>query len=125
MDEGAVRSATEAERQWTRGGVRALPPGGVVGGPAADVVPEQRPGVAGVRRANPVGGVIGPTTGRESEGLFGAPVGGGARAGQERRRPRDRDYDSNEQWPTPKGVPPVLEPGPEPVHDPGPILGPH
>ncbi|OLB78598.1 MAG: hypothetical protein AUI14_12740 [Actinobacteria bacterium 13_2_20CM_2_71_6] len=58
--------------------------------------------------------------------MFGPPVGGGGRPGERRRLERNRDYDTNEHWPVPKGVPPVLMPRTdEPVHDPGPILGPH
>jgi hypothetical protein len=52
-------------------------------------------------------------------------MGGSRPGGGKRTRSRNPDYDTNEHWPVPRGVPPVLEPGPEPTHDPGPILGPH
>ena len=58
---------------------------------------------------------------------FGSSVGGaggGRSTGQRRTNP---DYHTDEHWPTPKGVPPVLgatEPEPEPTHDPGmPVIG--
>jgi hypothetical protein len=93
----------------------------VIGGPAE---PFETVRPTTTTRANPVGGVIGPKTGTEESGMFGGPMATG-RAGEQRRRNRNLDYDSNEHWPVPRGVPPVLEPGPEPTHDPGPILGPH
>jgi hypothetical protein len=93
----------------------------VIGGPAE---PFETVRPTTTARANPVGGVIGPKTGMEEAGMFGGPMATG-RAGDQRRRHRNPDYDSNEHWPVPRGVPPVLEPGPEPTHDPGPILGPH
>jgi hypothetical protein len=73
-----------------------------------------------------VGGAIGPTTGRETEGMFAPPVGGGVggRSGQRQLRTNSA-YHTDEHWPQPKGLPPVIgatEPEPEPVHDPGPVL---
>ncbi|OLB76292.1 MAG: hypothetical protein AUI14_19220 [Actinobacteria bacterium 13_2_20CM_2_71_6] len=108
---------------WSSGR-RALPPGGVIGEPPPPV-PQRPPASGGPRRANPVGGLIGPTTGQEGGGMIAGPLGGG-RPGELQRRQRNRAYDTNEHWPVPKGVPPVLQPRTdEPVHDPGPILGPH
>jgi hypothetical protein len=114
-----------AGSQWTRPGVRGLPPGGVINGPPEGGEPG-RP-AARAPRANPVGGVIGPTTGRETEGMFAPAAGGAGGRSTERRLGRNRDYDTDEHWPAPKGVPPVLGlPGPEPVHDPGmPVIGMH
>ncbi len=104
---------------------RALPPGGLIGGAPFEGVEPGRPAPSAAPRANPPGGVIGPTTGRETEGMFAPPVaGGGARTADQRRRQRNPAYDSNEYWPMPKGVPPVIEPGPDPIHDPGPFIGP-
>ncbi len=109
---------------WTGSGGRALRPGGVINGPGLgfEPVPVRSAGP----RVNPVGGVIGPTTGQESEAMLAPPVGGaGGRLGDQRRRGHNPDYDSNEHWPVPKGVPPVLGlPGPEPQHDAGmPMIG--
>ncbi|TMM33699.1 MAG: hypothetical protein E6F99_22935 [Actinobacteria bacterium] len=104
---------------------RALPPGGVIGGTPFDgVEPERLPAAGGLRATAP-GGVIGPTTGRETEGMFAPGVAGDGRTGDQRRGHRNHAYDSDEYWPVHRGVRPVIEPGPEPVHDPGPILGPH
>ena len=113
-------------QQWTPGGVRALPVGGVINGPPEGHEPTGS--APGTRRANPVGGVIGPTTGRETEGMFAPPVGGaaGGRSTQRQRR-SNPDYYTDEHWPQREGTPPVLgatEPEPEPVHDPGmPVIG--
>ena len=72
-----------------------------------------------------MGGVIGPTTGRETEGMFTAPTGGiGGRSGGERQIPLNHAYDSDEHWPRPQGVRPVIaSSADEPVHDPGPAIG--
>jgi len=101
----------------------ALPPGGVINGPAERMEPG-RP-ATGLPRANPVGGVIGPTTGRETEGMFAPPVAGvGGRSAEQRLRGRNRDFDTNEHWPMHEGVSPVIMPrADEPVHDPGPAIG--
>ena len=106
----------------SRPGARAMPRGGVINGPIEEIEPA-RP-VAATPRINPVGGVIGPTTGRETEGMFAPPIGGsGARQG-EQRRTRNPEYDSDEYWPRPTGVPPVITSrADEPVHDPGPVIG--
>ena len=50
-------------------------------------------------------------------GMLGGLGGAGMRSGQDRRGRRSEPY---VEWEVPKGVPPVLEPGPEPTHDPGP-----
>jgi hypothetical protein len=43
------------------------------------------------------------------------------RSGQDRRGRRSESY---VEWEVRKGVPPVIEPGPEPNHDPGPgVIG--
>ncbi|SRR6266571_1512910 len=106
-----------------RPGNWALPPGGVINGPMEDIEPK-RP-ATGVPRVNPVGGVIGPQTGRETEGMFAPPVGGaGGGLGDQRQQARNRNYDTDEHWPRPTGVPPVIMPrADEPIHDPGPAIG--
>jgi len=104
---------------------RALPPGGLIGGTPFEGIEPGRPTPGSGPRANAPGGVIGPTTGRETEGMFAPGVAGGGRMGDQRRRHRNHAYDSDEYWPVHRGVRPVIEPGPEPVHDPGPIIGPH
>ncbi len=101
-----------------------LRPGGVINGPGLGIDPAVPVRSVGPR-ANPVGGVIGPTTGHESEAMMAPMAGAGGRPGDQRRRGRNPEYDSNEHWPVPKGVPPVLGlPGPEPEHDAGiPLVG--
>jgi hypothetical protein len=81
-------------------------PGGRPSSTASSAAPGEPVG-AGERAAN---GMLG-----------GAPYGGAARAGRDRRGRRSEPY---VEWEVPKGVPPVLEPGPEPTHDPGPgVIG--
>jgi hypothetical protein len=106
----------------TTPGGRALRAGAVIGDPVHEVpIPSQggqrsaRSGVGGVeeeasgRRANPVGG------------LLGGPL-GSAGGGRERRQRRAMPFDT--EWEVRQGVPPVLAPGPEPHHDPGPgVIG--
>src|SRR6266545_7181402 len=122
---GGGATAVSRGAGWANPRGRALRPGGVINGPGLGFEPAT-PVRPADPRANPVGGVIGPTTGHESEAMMAPPVGGaGGRLGDQRRRGRNPDYDSNEHWPVPKGVPPVLGlPGPEPQHDPGiPVIG--
>src|ERR1051326_2091887 len=92
-----------------------LPPGGGIGGTPFDGVEPERPPATSGPRATAPGGVIGPTTGRETEGMFAPGVTGGGRMGDQRRGHRNHAYDSDEYWPVPRGVRPVIEPGPEPV----------
>ena len=116
-----VRAAEEPV--WSPRTGRVLPPGGVINSPTTDVEPYRT--VAGPPRANPAGGVIGPTTGRETEGMFTPPVGGGVgRTGDQRYLMRNANFDTNEHWPQPQGVSPVItSSAEEPVHDPGPAIG--
>jgi hypothetical protein len=100
-------------------GGRTTARNGIIGGPPS-AVEELRP-VRNGQRVNPVGGVIGSSTAQET-GILGGPVGSGAAGGQRQRR-RNPAYDSSDQWPVRTGVPPVLLPPDEPVHDPGPTLG--
>ncbi len=58
---------------------------------------------------------------RGTGGLVGGPAAMGLRSDGSRRRPAPEPY---VQWEVRKGVPPVIEPGPEPRHDPGPgVIG--
>jgi hypothetical protein len=98
-------------------GGRALRAGAVIGDPGHDVSTPQRIGQQSVRsgvlgteenaidrRANPVGGLLGS-----------GPV--SSVGGREKRHRRSMPLDTD--WEVRRGVPPVLEPGPEPYHDPG------
>ena len=106
--------------QRTSGAPRVNPRGGVIGGPQEPT--ERSPGATSLRRVNPAGGVIGPKSGQEAGMVGGGPMGGG-RLGDQRRRSRNAAYDTDDDWPVPTGVPPILLPPDEPIHEPGPILG--
>ena len=87
--------------------MRVSPPGRVVG---------PRPGDQGAH-VTPDGHTFtmsGPTSDA------GAAV--SSHAGWSRRR--HREFDPDDPWAVDEGVPPVLAPGPEPYHDPGPgVIG--
>jgi hypothetical protein len=60
-------------------------------------------------------------TGTPETGLWSGGLGATGRPGDRQRR---RVALSDTEWPVRRGVPPVLEPGPEPRHDPGPgVIG--
>src|SRR2546429_3842635 len=100
--------------------LRASSPGSRIGPP--DTTGGARPG--GRSGSARVPGGPGEPAGageRGVGGMVGGPGGVGARSGLERRGRRSEPY---VEWDVPKGVPPVLEPGPEPTHDPGPgVIG--
>jgi len=105
----------------TAGERMPLAPGGVIGPPggARPAAGGRPPGGTG-RRVNPVGGVIG-------SGASGVTPSGHTfqirDPGESRRRGR-RERDPDDPWGVDEGVPPVIEPGPEPRHDPGPgVIG--
>jgi hypothetical protein len=116
-------AAAPAIGSWfvTTPGGRALRAGAVIGDPSHGVPkPSQegqrslRSGIAGIedeangRRVNPVGG------------LLGGPL--SSAMSRERRRRRAMPLDT--EWEVRRGVRPILEPGPEPHHDPGPgVIG--
>jgi hypothetical protein len=105
---------------------KALPIGGLIGGQDWEGVVDPPGSTPPFRTVNPIGEIVGRTVGNETDGLFAPPAGGAAgRAGQRQQRRRIDPYRTNEHWPQPKGVPPVIEPTPERPHDPGPIHGPH
>jgi hypothetical protein len=130
-----------------RAGLRAMPPGGVIGDrPGAGLA---RPGAGRpMSRVNPPGGVIGgqapgglgkATTGRPVGGASTAarPVGGsgatggrgvGAAAGRSAQRRHEEEsvqhWDPDNPWETAEGVAPVVLPSVEPGrHEPGPAIG--
>lgn len=111
------------------GEVRALPAGGIIGGPGIGIGQPvaSRPAP---RRINPVGGVIGER-GSTIRGLAGEPASSyGVPYGQLNKRVGDRlnqgegsHWDPNNPWETAKGVAPVVLPPPEKSIDPGPAIG--
>jgi hypothetical protein len=115
------------------GGMRAMPPGGVIG--KAPGVGLGQPGVGGraASRVNPVGGVIHPgnsegrpgsagrssTSGQPTRSLFGRSEG---------RSDESEDtlhWDPDNPWETAEGVSPVVLPAAEQRVDPGPAIGLH
>jgi hypothetical protein len=107
------------------GGMPIASMGGVGGRPNS---PTPGAGAAGGRRVNPVGGVLG---GRGGES-FTTPSGHMVSIGPKRsrndrsdRRVGDQGFDPDDPWAVATGVPPVIEPSPEPRHhDPGPgVIG--
>jgi hypothetical protein len=111
------------------GGMRAIAPGGIIGGsPGTRGLGQLGTGGAGVRRVNPVGGVIG-----EGEGGVGsrrvAGVGGMYGQGAAGRRSERRDegedmrWDPDNPWATTEGVDPVVLPIEAQRVDPGPAIG--
>jgi len=120
------------------GGMRAMAPGGVIGGsPVTRGIGQLGAGGAGTRRVNPVGGVIG-----QGEGAIGSRRGVGAGtmsasehpagmygSGAAGRRSGRRDegddmhWDPDNPWDTAEGVDPVVLPTEAQRVDPGPAIG--
>ena len=115
------------------GGVRAMPPGGVIGGMPGVGLGQPAIGGRSASRVNPVGGVISPN----NSGGRGGPTGGraGVTAGQSivpagGRNGRNSDeaddtlrWDPDNPWETAEGVSPVVLPHSEQRIDPGPAIG--
>ncbi len=109
---------------------RVLRAGGVIGVPSSPInSPDARSGnrpvsVSPSRSLSTASGGLGApveAAERGTGGLMGGPGVAGMRSDQRRRRPGAEPY---VEWEVRKGVPPVIEPGPEPKHDPGPgVIG--
>jgi hypothetical protein len=111
---------TPQGRVLRAGAVIGMPPPPAAGSPGADGA---RPGGRPSGSASSAGaGEPGGAEERAGSGMLGgAPYGGAGRAGRDRRGRRSEAY---VEWEVRKGWPPVLEPGPEPTHDPGPgVIG--
>jgi hypothetical protein len=116
----------------TTGGVRALPPGGVVG---PDGVSQSGLGGTGrggaasraaVRRVNPVGGVIGEESGAGATSARGAGMAGAGpgRRGSTANEEHETRWDPDNPWSVATGVEPVIEPGQPEEFDIGPgVIG--
>lgn len=112
-------------------GERVMP--GMPFGTAGGVGPRSTDAMRGRMRASAQGRVIAPrSTDRDvhvtadghtftmSNSLNDSVMDG--QAGWSRRR--HHDFDPSDPWAVDEGVPPVLAPGPEPYHDPGPgVIG--
>lgn len=131
------------------GGLRAMPPGGIIGRAPGVGLGEPNAGRFGPQRVNPVGGVIGePTAGPGMMG-GGRGVAAGARGGSvaaghgglssaggqqpygqlggrrsgRRGQAEDATWDPDNPWATGEGVDPVVLPPVEQRIDPGPAIG--
>ena len=101
------------------------PMGGAGGRPNAA---SPRTGAAPGRRVNPVGGVVGGRGGESFTTKSGHMITIGPRRSRQDRSERrvgEQGFDPDNPWAVAVGVPPVIEPAPEPEHhDPGPgVIG--
>ena len=115
------------------GGMRPMPPGGVIGGMPGAGLAQPATGSRAAARVNPVGGVINSSS---SHGRSG-PIGHGTAPGQlvanagGRNSGRRNDpeealrWDPDNPWETAEGVSPVVLPDAEQRVDPGPAIGLH
>jgi hypothetical protein len=131
-NEGVIRSGGRLPE-----GMRAMPPGGVIGGTTGGSLGQPGATRAGARRINPVGGVIGEggegpaASGRGAGRGMGArgalseqPFGQAGGRGRGHRNQTDETYwDPNNPWETEDGVDPVVLPPGEQRIDPGPAIG--
>ena len=109
-----------------RPGEMPMAPMGGAGGRPNGAMP--RTGPAAGRRVNPVGGVVGGRGGESFTTKSGHMITiGPRRSRQDRpdRRVGEQGFDPDNPWAVAVGVPPVIEPAPEPErHDPGPgVIG--
>jgi hypothetical protein len=114
------------------GGLRAMPPGGVIGGNPAAVLGQPIAGTRAPQRVNPVGGVLNPESSRSSSTAAGRPVGANGQAmgnvtgrGSSRQDGRSEEvrWDPDNPWETAEGVSPVVLPASQQRVDPGPAIG--
>jgi hypothetical protein len=121
---GSLWVDTPRGRVLRAGAVIGMPPPPAAGAPdgPAGARPVGRPPGTSSSRAAAAGGPAGAAGEHGAGEMLGAPYGGGVRTGSDRRR--SRRSEPYVEWEVRKGWPPVLEPGPEPEHDPGPgVIG--
>jgi hypothetical protein len=113
------------------GGMRVMPPGGVIGGPPGSGLGQPVP-PRSTSAVNPVGGLINPANpaaSRSANGRSGGP--GGTMAGMPLSRSSSANdetsgrsrWDPDNPWETLEGVTPVVKPPTEQRVDPGPAIG--
>jgi hypothetical protein len=122
--QGSWMADTPQGRVMRYGAMIGMPPPPVGGSPGGMAGPEpgqpSRPTRGSAAPSAPAA-AAGRAAERDGAGIVGGGSVVGGRPGQDGRRRRSEAY---VEWKVPKGVPPVLEPGPEPVHDPGPgVIG--
>jgi len=119
------------------GGVRAMPPGGLIGGTPGIGLGQPTGGRPGTRRINPVGGVIGgdqisqpraSSPGSNTEHAGNLATSYGQANGRKSGRQSETDgvashWDPDNPWETADGVDPVVLPTRERRIDPGPAIG--
>jgi hypothetical protein len=110
-------------------GVRAMPPGGVIGGTPGVGLGQPAMGRGSAQRVNPVGGVIRNQGTGSGPGLRGSSTSGqpstnvGGRAGRRGGSDESMTWDPDNPWDTAEGVAPVVLPAVEQRVDPGPAIG--
>jgi len=130
-DEGVLPPGTRIPE-----GIRAMPPGGLIGGVPGGGLGQPGATRPGTRRVNPIGGVIGEEGQGSATAGRGTARGMGARGmlteqpfGQTGNRRARRDHpdgtywDPDNPWETDEGVDPVVLPPREQRIDPGPAIG--
>jgi hypothetical protein len=109
--------------------IRAMPPGGVIGGSPGVGLGQPMTGGRSTSRVNPVGGVINNAEGRPGLGGRGAAVGqpmgnvNGRGSGRRSESDETPHWDPDNPWETAEGVSPVVLPVQEQRVDPGPAIG--
>jgi hypothetical protein len=116
-----------------RGGMRAMPPGGVIGGTPGGGLAQPAARGRAASRVNPIGGVINPgnSEGRPRFAGRGAASGqpmtnlGGRNSSRREDSEDNSHWDPDNPWETAGGVAPVVLPTAEQRIDPGPAIGRH
>jgi len=112
-----------------RAGMRAMPPGGVIGGTPGVGVSPPAVGRGSAQRVNPVGGVIRNSGAESGSGVRGsstqeqAMANMGGRSGRRAKSDESIAWDPDNPWETAEGVAPVVLPQAEQRVDPGPAIG--
>ena len=112
------------------GGMRAMAPGGVIGGAPGVGLGQPAAGRRSIQRVNPAGGVLEPG----GSPARGGPRGGSIAPGQPPGGPQGRNgrrdesessahWDPDNPWETAEGVAPIVLPADEQRIDPGPAIG--
>jgi hypothetical protein len=110
------------------GGVKPMPPGGVIGGNPG-TGRQSAIGRGSTQRVNPVGGVIRNSGAEPGAGIRGSSTPGqsltnmGTRAGRRSKSDETATWDPDNPWDTAEGVAPVVLPTTEQRVDPGPAIG--
>jgi hypothetical protein len=110
-------------------GIRAMPPGGIIGGTPGVGLGQPATGRSATQRVNPVGGVIRSSGTEVGSGVRGAsgtaqPMTSlGSRAGRRGKSDEATSWDPDNPWDTAEGVAPVVLPVADQPVDPGPAIG--